>query len=177
MIIFNQNETWGFCDHFIKFRLFNEFVLADYLSRYFNTKIARDHVEFNMVSSAGQNTVSQTTMFTTPVPLPPLPEQHEIVSEIERRLSVADQTEATLEANLKRAARLRQSILKKAFRGELVPQDPSDEPASALLERIGAERAEGRPAKNRGRAASGRVRGQGRGPGRPRKTSGQTELI
>jgi len=74
------------------------------------------------------------------LPLPPLSEQHFIVSEIERRFSVADNTEVTLESNLKRAARLRQSILKKALRGQLVPQDPNDEPASHLLERIRAER-------------------------------------
>ena len=49
--------------------------------------------------------------------------------------------EAVIRTNLRRAARLRQSILEKAFRGELVPQDPNDEPASVLLERIRAERA------------------------------------
>ena len=48
--------------------------------------------------------------------------------------------EATIEANLKRAERLRQSILKEAFAGGLVPQDPNDEPASILLERIRKQR-------------------------------------
>ena len=74
------------------------------------------------------------------VALPPLAEQRRIVAEIERRLSVIQQTEATVEANLTRAERLRQSILKRAFEGKLVPQDPNDEPASVLLERIKAER-------------------------------------
>ena len=73
-------------------------------------------------------------------PLPPLAEQRRIVAEVERRLSVIQQTEATVEANLTRAERLRQSILKQAFSGNLVPQDPNDEPASALLERIRVER-------------------------------------
>ena len=75
-----------------------------------------------------------------PIPLPPLAEQRRIVAEVERRLSVAQQAEATVAASLARAERLRQSILKQAFSGKLVPQDPSDEPASTLLARIHAER-------------------------------------
>jgi type I restriction enzyme S subunit len=73
-------------------------------------------------------------------PLPPLPEQHRIVEEIERRFSVADEVEKVIDNSLKQAERLRQSILKKAFEGKLVPQDPSDEPAEKLLERIKAEK-------------------------------------
>ena len=73
-------------------------------------------------------------------PLPPCGEQEAIVSEVERRLSVADKVEKTVTAELKRAEQLRQSILKKAFSGGLVPQDSNNEPASVLLERIRAEK-------------------------------------
>ncbi len=75
-----------------------------------------------------------------PLPLPPLAEQHRIVAEVERRLSVLDEMEAAVAADLKRAERLSQAILRRAFAGQLVPQDPTDEPASALLARIKAER-------------------------------------
>ena len=74
-------------------------------------------------------------------PLLPLAEQRRIVAEVERRLSVIDELEAVIVTNLKRADRLRQAILKRAFEGKLVPQDPTDEPASVLLERIRMERA------------------------------------
>jgi len=76
----------------------------------------------------------------SPFPVPPLAEQHRIVAEVERRLSVVDELEATVEKNLARCARLRQAILKLAFEGRLVPQDPNDESASVLLDRIRRER-------------------------------------
>jgi type I restriction enzyme S subunit len=80
------------------------------------------------------------TLKQTPIPLPPLAEQHRIVAEVERRLSVVGELEKQVEAALRRAERLRQAILKRAFEGRLVPQDPTDEPASVLLARIQAER-------------------------------------
>ena len=72
-----------------------------------------------------------------PIPLPPTEEQARIVAEVERRLSLIDKLETAIATNLKRADRLRQSTLKRAFEGKLVPQDPDDEPAEALLARIG----------------------------------------
>ena len=91
-------------------------------------------------------------------PLPPLAEQTRIVAEVERRLSVVQQAEATVEASLARAERLRQSILKQAFSGKLVPQNPDDEPTSALLERIRAEREAEAQASAPGKGKSGRRR-------------------
>ncbi len=68
-------------------------------------------------------------------------EQSRIIEEIESRLSICDSFEATIAEDLIRAETLRQSILKKAFSGQLVPQDPNDEPAAVLLERIRAAKA------------------------------------
>lgn len=66
--------------------------------------------------------------------------QQKIVAEIEKRFEVADNVAKVVEENLEKAEQLKQSILKKAFEGRLVPQDPTDEPASVLLERIKKER-------------------------------------
>ncbi|MBF0281462.1 MAG: restriction endonuclease subunit S [Zetaproteobacteria bacterium] len=80
-------------------------------------------------------------------------EQHQIVQEIESRFSVVEKMEQTIEESLQKAEALRQSILKRAFEGKLVPQDPSDEPAAELLARIRAEREAAAPVRKKGKAA------------------------
>jgi len=70
------------------------------------------------------------------IPLPPFAEQERITNTVEDRFSVIKHLEAELEAQMKKAESLRQSILKCAFQGKLVPQDPNEEPANILLERI-----------------------------------------
>ncbi|MFZ5727332.1 MAG: restriction endonuclease subunit S [Pseudomonadota bacterium] len=92
------------------------------------------------------------------IALPPVEEQREIVSRLKTALTRADRMEA--EAARARALidRLEAAILAKAFRGELVPQDPNDEPASVLLDRIRAQRAAA-PKPKRGAAGEGRLIG------------------
>jgi type I restriction enzyme S subunit len=74
------------------------------------------------------------------VPLPPLVEQAKLVDEVQTQLSLIEQADAELEAQHKAAQSLRQAILAAAFSGKLVPQDPSDEPANVLLERLRAQK-------------------------------------
>jgi type I restriction enzyme S subunit len=90
---------------------------------------------------AGKPGLNLQNIQDLPVRYPSYEEQSLIVSEIEKRLSVCDKLEESIAQSLQQAEALRQSILKKAFEGRLVPQDPDDEPASVLLQRIRAERA------------------------------------
>lgn len=90
-------------------------------------------------TSDSMRNVSQEKVLSVLVPLPPIVEQGTVVAEIDRRLSVSDEAEAYLDASIRRSVRLRQAILTRAFEGRLVAQDPSDEPATTLLERIKAE--------------------------------------
>ncbi len=149
----------GFASYLLRFRLIETKVLPKWFHFYATSQLGRTFIEQNAASSAGQNNVSLSLIHTMPIPLPPLAEQRRIVAEVERRLSVIRQAEATVEASLARAERLRQSILKQAFSGKLVPQDPGDEPASALLERIRVEREAEADASRTAKGKSGRGKG------------------
>jgi type I restriction enzyme, S subunit len=92
---------------------------------------------------------------TFAVPLPPLEEQKEIVRQVDNLFTLADKLEAHYQNAKSRIDKLSQSVLAKAFRGELVPQNPNDEPAEKLLERIMAEKAKMESALKRGKKKGG----------------------
>ena len=99
--------------------------------------------------------ISLSTLKVFPVPAPSLDEQRQAVEEIDRNLAAAAHMRKEIDRARLRSSTLRRSILATAFRGELVPQDPDDEPASVLLERIAAERAAvPNPARKRREKAS-----------------------
>ena len=85
--------------------------------------------------------ISKATLSSLPVPVPPVAEQREIVRVLDEQFAGIERNEREIDGALRKSAILRQAILHRAFTGRLVPQDPSDEPASQLLARLRAERA------------------------------------
>ncbi|MHC5725923.1 MAG: restriction endonuclease subunit S domain-containing protein, partial [Nostoc sp.] len=91
-------------------------------------------------STTGLHTLSLSKVAALPVPVAPLSEQEKIIVEIEAFFKIVENIRQQYQEAKANLDQLDQSILAKAFRGELVAQDPDDEPASVLLERIRAER-------------------------------------
>jgi type I restriction enzyme S subunit len=109
--------------------------IGEYLSMAIRSSVVRQQVN-QKKSQTAQANIFQGKIKRLAFPLPPQAEILEIVAEVDRRLSQADATEIQVAHALQRAGRLRQGILKRAFEGRLVQQDPSDEPAESLLLRV-----------------------------------------
>lgn len=113
----------------------------------------RLQIEIPARSTSGVHNINSQEVCSLILPLPPLQEQIEIVKSMKVLFKLADQIEKRCQAAKAHVDKLPQSILAKAFRGELVPQDPNDEPAAKLLERIRAERARNVTPSNAGVSA------------------------
>jgi type I restriction enzyme S subunit len=109
-------------------------------SRYFQKRIFE-----NSTGTAIPNVKGVGELKAIAVPLCSLAEQRQVIQEIEQCFSVIDKMQSDVDENLQKSEALRQSILKKAFSGQLVAQNPADEPASLLLERIRNEKATAKP--------------------------------
>lgn len=133
-------------NHVFRARILSNKIQPKYLSFYGNES-ARDYFLREGTQTVNLANLNKTTLSLLPVPLPPEEEQVEIVRQVDRLLNKANKVEKQYLDAKARLDRLTQSILGKAFRGELVPQDPTDEPAEKLLERIWAEKEQSKPKK------------------------------
>lgn len=140
-IVGKEFEGYLFAGYLIRLRVKNELLNAQYLLRFLESPQLRQHIEFTSRSSSGINNINSEEIKNITILAPSLSEQLEIVRRVEKLFAFADQLEKRIQTAHATLERLTPSILAKAFRGELVPQDPTDEPASVLLERIQAARA------------------------------------
>jgi type I restriction enzyme S subunit len=126
-------------NHIIKIRL-EEIADSRYVLYWLLSPDGRAYIKSVASSTSGLYTLSISKVLRLPIPLASQAERHRILEEIEKRLSVLEHVEKYLPIASLLAERLRQSILKRAFEGRIIPQNPNDESAEVLLERIKAER-------------------------------------
>jgi type I restriction enzyme S subunit len=137
-------------NHLIKAR-FVEKRLTKYALLWFRSLNGRKIIEEVASSTSGLHTLSLSKIDNLTIPLPSVEEAEEITDRVTDIFSQIDALEVWCATELKRSNTLRQSVLKSAFSGKLVPQGPVDEPASELLKRIQEERSTSKPAPKRGR--------------------------
>lgn len=132
-------------NHLIKVR-FGRSPLERWVLTWLLSPSGRGAIERVASSTSGLHTLSISKVQSLPVPLPPENEQVRVLETVDQLLSIVDASADGLDAGLRRCRRLRQTVLRAAFEGKLVDQDPADEPADVLLARIHAERASTTPA-------------------------------
>lgn len=137
-LITNQ-KRWAYCDHLIRIK-YSDIALPEYMVYFSKSATYRKHIENNMVSSAGQNTISRKGMSTLVVPLPKIEEQEQIVSVLNLLFAKETQIKSAAQSVLDQIDTMKKSILARAFRGELGTNDPADEPAVELLKKVLEER-------------------------------------
>jgi type I restriction enzyme S subunit len=126
-------------NHVFRARLFSEGIEPRFISWYANS-VGQAYFMSEGKQTTNLASINLTKLGSLPVPIPPANEQRRIVEEIERRFSLTDGSGLSVDRSLVRAERLRQGVLRLAFEGRLTPQDPADEPANNLLERIRADK-------------------------------------
>ena len=127
-----------FASYLIRLKL-SLFVNKLYVYYFFKSPLYWKQIKAGQVGT-GQPNFNGTKLGNLLIPVCIIKEQEQIVQEIESRLSVCDKIEESVESGLIKIEHLRQSILKKAFEGKLVPQDPDDLPAEELLKQIKIEK-------------------------------------
>jgi type I restriction enzyme S subunit len=140
-LVSDKDNGYLFAGYLIRIRFSDDVqVVPKYILFCFQSPVVRNVVELNARSTSGINNINSKELAALEINLPSTVEQTEIVRRVESLFALADTVEKQYLAAKQRLDRLSQSLLAKAFRGELVPQDPNDEPAAELLKRIQAER-------------------------------------
>ena len=134
-IVINTDEKLSFCDHIIRIK-YNPNIVARYVMYFSKTNAYRKYVEDNMVSSAGQNTISRKGLASLVIPLPSIEEQHEIVRLIDDLLARERAAQQAAEQALASIDLMKKSILARAFRGELGTNKASEASALELLRQV-----------------------------------------
>ena len=129
-----------FAGYLMRLRVDRTMAVPAFIQLCLSAPLQREYIERTAKSTSGVNNLNAEELRSLPLLLPPLSEQTEIVRRAKALLALADRIEARANAARTQAQRLSPLVLAKAFRGELVQQDPQDEPASALLERIVSQR-------------------------------------
>lgn len=159
-IVQRQHTDHLFAGYLIRLRPIPQSLVPTYLVYVLMEPRVRAQIETKAKSTSGVNNISAKELQQLNIPICSPSEQDEIVRILDERLDAVEALDAEVDANLARADALRQSILKQAFSGRLVPQDPADEPAHALLARIRASR-NGDAAAKPGRSSRRRARRPG----------------
>ena len=131
-----------FASYLLRLRCIDKASIHRWLLAALSAHSGRQWLETRAASSAGQHNISLSTLLKMPIPLPPIEEQLHALKKCEDGQKAIGQQEDATELSIKQSTAQRQNILRSAFAGQLVPQDPNDEPASVLLERIRAGRAQ-----------------------------------
>lgn len=131
-----------FESNMMKMRL-SPLAYTEYVGLYLGSELGRKRLICNAKWAVNQASINQQDVKRTPIPFPPFEEQIIINEIVATQLSSIEAQEKAIAYGIMQAAAQRKNILKSAFSGQLVPQDPADELASLLLERIRAERQKG----------------------------------
>lgn len=139
-LVKESEKDFAYAGYLIRLRLNQLLIYPNYLNLCFSSHDIRLQIEVPAKSTSGVHNINSQEVKRLKIPVAPLLEQKEIVRQIQRLFKIADTIAQQYQQTKGEIEQLDQSILSQAFSGNLVPQDPNDEPASELLNRIRTER-------------------------------------
>ena len=137
---------WTYNNNILRVR-FNKQVIPDWIEIYFRSPQGQKKLDSIKSATTSVAAIYQKQLFSLKIQVPSFEEQSFICQRVKKLFELCEYVESQIAASQNKVASLPSSLLTKAFRGELVPQDPNDEPASVLLQRIKAQREAEAPAK------------------------------